>query len=153
MKRIVAVAIITLFALAGAFAQDQHAGASAYSGTMELRTSITDFAAMASGSDSAIQARTKGKAFMLLGSLAKPIVRDIDNFIAVAEFSEGRWIGTSNIELFRVYLEYRGDDYRFLLTVPVGTRAIVVVDRPTIAPGPDGEPAVFFQVLAITVLN
>ena len=153
MKRIAAFATVFLFALAGLAAQDQHAGVSAYAGTVELRASITDFTALVTEGDAALQARSKGKAFLMLGSLAKPIVRDDSDFTAVAEFSEGRWIGTSSIELFRVYLEYRGDDYRFLLTVPVGTRAIALVDKPAIFRGPDGEAAVIFQVLSITVLN
>ncbi len=153
MKRACLYALCGLVVIGAAGAQDRPMGTGSYTGTINIDGSIIEMADTARKGQAALEAYARNKAFLLFGSLSKPLLADSDTYEAVVEFTEGRWIGTSRIELFRVFLEVRGDDFAELSKITVGARAIAVVDRPVIKAGPDGQPAVFVRLLSIRLIR
>ncbi|HPE35525.1 MAG TPA: hypothetical protein PK625_00110 [Spirochaetales bacterium] len=153
MGRWIVRIVLALTAAAGLAAQDAPLGSERYTGTLELEISIEQLSTWAAQGQAAVQQQAAGKAFLLTGSMAKPIQSPGDTYTALIEFSEGKWIGTSRIELFRVYLELAGAEFEALGGITPGTRAIVVADKPTVKAGPDGKPAIYLRVISLRLLR
>ncbi|HAE23108.1 MAG TPA: hypothetical protein DCG47_12405 [Spirochaetaceae bacterium] len=153
MKPVLFCALIALAAMSAAFAQDQALGDSQYNGTLVLNSSLIDLASLAQSGEAALRDFTRGKAFLLFGSLSKPIQSDATGYEAIMEFTEGRWIGSSRIELYRIFLKLSGSEYEALSGITVGTRAAVLIDGAVVQPGPDGKPAVYASARSVRVLR
>jgi hypothetical protein len=153
MKRALFCALIALAAMGAAFAEDQALGDSQYDGTLVLDGSLIELARLAQTGEAALRDYTRGKAFLLFGSLSKPIQSEAEGYEAIMEFTEGRWVGNSRIELYRIFLILSGSEYEALAGITVGTRAAVLIDGALLQPGPDGKPAVYATTRSVRVLR
>lgn len=149
MKRMI-LALACAVALASALpAQGLTAGALEYRGTIDFSRSIADFSGMAERGDAQTLRTMREKAFLLFGTLTKPIVLDDTSYLAFAEFLEGEWVGTSRLLLHRVLLIFSGEEFRELLDGPSGLRAVAIVGNPRLEEAPDGVPVIYLDVIAI----
>ncbi len=153
MKRALFCALIALVAAGAAFAQDQALGDSQYNGALILNGSLIDLARLAQSGEAALRDYTRGKAFLLFGSLSKPIPSEAEGYEAIMEFTEGRWIGNARIELYRIFLILSGEKFEALADIDVGTRAAILIDGAALRPGPDGKPAVYATARSVRVLR
>jgi len=126
-------------------------GQKAYSGTIELGMSIADIAAMArSGSSAQLQ----GRAFLIMGTLAKPAVdEEAPVLTAVAALQQGIWESSSSIKLAMVQLRFQGDQFAEFLTSARGLRVVVIIDMPTLVEIPGIGQVVSFRVLSIQAVE
>jgi len=149
MRRTTLASLVLVMAAFAAFAQDRAVGAESYAGTVALDQSIIELARFAGQSQASLDAFARGRAFLLVGSLSRPLVVSDDPPRSVIELSQGRWVGTSRIELFKLLLVADGEAFRAL----DGVRAVVVADRPMVGSGPDGEPAVLLRAISIQIIR
>lgn len=131
-------------------AQGAPAGSRQYSGTIELGMTVADFASLAStASPAEIAAKLKGRAFLLLGTLSKPIIAESENFSALATLQQGVWTGTSAVSIVRIYVRFSGDEFADFVEGAKGVRVMALLDSPELAAAPEGGMALFFRVLSI----
>lgn len=149
MKRVI-LALACAVALASAIpAQGLVSGALEYRGTMDFSKSIADFSGMAERGESQALRNMQDKAFLLFGTLTKPIILEEDPYLAFAEFLEGAWVGRSQLVLHRVLLVFSGNSFQELLDGPSGLRAVALVRSPRLEQAPDGVPVIYLDVISI----
>ena len=153
MRRTTLASLVLVMAAFAAFAQDRAVGAESYAGTVALDQSIIELARFAGQSQASLDAFARGRAFLLVGSLSRPLVVSDDPPRSVIELSQGRWVGTSRIELFKLLLVADGEAFRALDGLTDGVRAVVLADRPMVGSGPDGEPAVLLRAISIQIIR
>jgi hypothetical protein len=149
MKRMILV-LACVGALVSAIpAQGLTSGAPEYRGTIDFSRSIADFSGIADRGDFLSLRNMQDKAFLLFGTLTKPIILDDAPYLAIAEFLEGQWVGRSRLLLHRVMLVFSGDSFIELLDGPTGLRAIALVRSPRLDDAPDGQPVIYLDVISI----
>lgn len=154
MKRSILAFVVAAMVSIGVFAQGAPVGKQSYAGTVELGTTITDLARLASsGSPAELASRLKGKAFLLVGTLGKPVIAETETFSATAPFQEGVWSGTSSVSIVRVYLRFTGDEFADFAERERGIRAVALLDSGELAPAPDGGMAIYFRVVSIRAVE
>ncbi len=152
MKRTILAVLAAVLAVSALAAQGEPVGRQAWTGTLELGTTISRLAELA-GNPAQAAAAVKGKAFLLVGTLGKPISGDTEPFSAVAPFQEGVWTGTSSVGILRIYLRFSGDEFAEFAGSVKGVRAVALLDSGELAPAPDGGMALFFRVVSIRVVE
>jgi hypothetical protein len=149
MKRVI-LALACAVALASSIpAQGMTSGAMEYRGTMDFSRSIADFAGMAERGEFLALRNLQDKAFLLFGTLTKPVFLDEGPYLAFAEFLEGQWVGKSRLLLHRVILAFPGEEFLELLDGPTGLRAVAIVRNPRLDKAPDGSPVIYLDVIAV----
>jgi len=150
MKRtFCALALISAF-IASAAAQGAPIGDPTFVGRIDLAVGIARLAEIASTDDSRALADLSGdSALLLFGTLSKPFIESEEPFLAVSEFLEGEWIGTSKLVLHRVFLVFRGEVYREFLDGSSGRRTVVIARDATIRTGKDGSRDVYLTVVSV----
>lgn len=154
MRRTLCALALMLAAVTMAAAQDASLGGGAsvgygdgaYTGRIDLQMTIARLAAMASRGE---LSASDGTAYLLYGTMSRPVVASEEPFVAVAEYLEGEWIGTSKVVLHRVYLVFRGEAYREFLSGVSGMKAVVTVRDATVKPAPDGTPSAYLEVMSL----
>ena len=130
-------------------AQGLNSGAAEYRGIIDFTKTIADFSGIAARGDFLPLRNMQDKAYLLFGTLTRPIPREEDPYLAYAEFLEGEWLGKSQLVLHRVMLIFSGEEFRELLDGPPGLRAVAVVRSPRLEAAPDGSPVIYLDVVAI----
>ncbi|HRW23996.1 MAG TPA: hypothetical protein P5298_06275 [Spirochaetia bacterium] len=148
MKRILFAAAIAASALATATAQSAPVGEPSYDGRIELGVSVAGLSALAETGDEAALAPLSDRAILLLGTLSAPSVTGDEPYEAVVEFMEGEWRDPSTLLLHRVFIVFRGEEYRSFLKGSAGKRAVIVAREPTLGPSPHGGYAVYLEVVS-----
>lgn len=153
MRRTTIAGLVLVMAAFAAFAQDKAVGAEGYVGAVALDQTVIELALFAGRDQASLDDFARGRAFLLVGSLSRPLVVSDEPPRSVIELSQGRWVGSSRIELFKLLLVADGEAFTALDGVTDGSRAVVVADRPMIGAGPDGEPAVILRAISIQVIR
>lgn len=149
MKRMI-LALACAVVLASAIsAQGVTSGTLEYRGIIDFGSSIADFAAMAERGESLSVRNLQDRAFLLFGTLTKPVFLDEGPDFAIAEFLEGQWVGKSRLLLHRVMLAFSGEKFLELLNGPTGLRAVAIVRNPRLGKAPDGHQVIYLDVIAI----
>lgn len=129
-------------------------GQASFSGRTILDASISGLAAMAAANDqAALEAMGQSSAYVLFGTMAKPVVASDEPFEAVVELMEGAWVGTSSLVLNRVHLVFQGEEFRALMDEARGLKAVVIATQPTIVQMQDGSGAMVMLVLSARVIH
>lgn len=153
MRRTTLASLVLVMAAFAAFAQDRALGAESYTGTVALDQTVIELARFVGQGQAKLDAFARGRAFLLVGSLSRPLIVSDDPPRYLIELSQGRWVGTSRIELFKLLLVADGESFKALHGVTDGVRAVIMADRPMIGSGPDGEPAVILRAISIQVIR
>ena len=150
MKRLICATVAAVAFISLAAAQGAPLGEGTFVGRVDLRVGIARLAEIAAADDRAGLAEYSGDtAVLLFGTLSRPAVSSEEPFEAVVEFLEGEWIGTSKIVLHRVYLVFRGEDYREFLKDSSGRRTVVLARDATMRVSPDGARDVYLNVISL----
>jgi hypothetical protein len=149
MKRFLTGLLLLTIAIPAILAQGLMVGISNYTGTIELGMSIGSFAAIASRGDAEALEALQDQAFLLSGTLSRPIVQEDDPFVAIFEFMEGEWLNPAKVVLHRVLLVFSDAEFSDYLAEASGIRALALVKYPQLVIGPDGALMVLFEALGI----
>jgi hypothetical protein len=145
--------LIMVLAIAGLFsatAQGAPLGEESFVGRIDLRIGIAQLAEMAKNGDAQALARMSGdRALLLFGTLSRPVVTSEEPFEAATEFLEGEWVGTSKLLLHRVFLVFKGEEYREFLDGSSGRRTVVIARNPSLRTSPDGSRDVSLEVVSL----
>lgn len=153
MKRMLFALTLTAVALTAAAAQSAPVGEPSFEGRIELGVSIASLSALAETGDETALAPLSDVAILLLGTLSAPTVAVDEPYEAVVEYMEGEWKDPSTLLLHRVFIVFRGDEYRSFLEGSAGERAVVVARRPTLRPSPTGGYAVYLEVVSARIAS
>jgi hypothetical protein len=125
-------------------------GDDVFVGRLHLDADITRLANIArSGDEATLLSLSTDSSFLLFGTLSRSSVESEEPFWAVSEFLEGAWIGTSEIRLYRVFLQFRGEQYRDFLEGSAGKQAVVIAKDATLRANRDGSKDVYLSVVSI----
>ncbi|PKL26026.1 MAG: hypothetical protein CVV47_02530 [Spirochaetae bacterium HGW-Spirochaetae-3] len=150
MKRTFCAIAMAIALVSAVAAQGAPIGAPSFVGRIDLSIGIARLAEMARADDTEALARISGEdALLLFGTLSRPSIGSEEPYEAVAEFLEGEWIGTSKIVLHRVFLVFRGEDFREFLDGSSGRRTVVIARDATFRTSPDGARDVYLDVISV----
>lgn len=145
--------LVLALAIAGLFpaaAQGAPLGEESFVGRIDLRIGIAQLAELARNGDAQALARMSGdRALLLFGTLSRPVVTSEEPFEAATEFLEGEWVGTSKLLLHRVFLVFKGEEYRQFLDGSSGKRTVVIARNPTLRSSPEGSSDVSLEVVSV----
>jgi hypothetical protein len=144
------VVALTIAGLFSAAAQGAPLGEESFVGRIDLRIGIAQLAELARNGDVQALARMSGdRALLLFGTLSRPVVTSEAPFEAATEFLEGEWVGTSKLLLHRVFLVFKGEEYREFLDGSSGKRTVVIARNPTLRSSPEGSRDVSLEVVSV----
>jgi len=150
MKRMFCAAALAIALVSAVAAQGAPLGDATFVGRIDLQIGIARLAEIARADDRRALAEISGDAALLLfGTLSKPYIESEEPFLAVAEFLEGEWIGTSKIVLHRVFLVFRGEVFREFLDGSASKRTVVIARNATIRVSKDGSRDVYLDVVSV----
>ena len=150
MKRTIFAVALAIALVSAAAAQGAPIGEPSFVGSIDLTVGIARLAGLARSPDGlSAGGISKDSALLLFGTLSHPSVESEEPFWAVAEFLEGEWVGTSRLELHRVFLHFRGEAYREFLDGASGLRTVVIARNASIREGKDGSRDVHLDVVSV----
>lgn len=148
MKRITLALLACALSLP-LWAQGLPQGQKTYSGTVELGMTIAELASLAQRGDAGL-AQLQGRAFLILGTLAKPAVdEEAQPLSATAAFQQGVWEGNAAVRLVMVELRFQGDQFAGFLETARGVKAMALVDSPRLIDMPGVGLVISFRVLSV----
>lgn len=150
MFRVIALAVAFVSPAMAQGTQGASVGDAVFSGRLDLQASIAGLSALARSADSqALAGIPRDMALLLFGTLSKPMTESEEPFWSVAEFMEGSWVGTSKIELHRVFIHFRGERFRDFLEGASGMRAVIIARNASIREERDGTRAIHLDAVSV----